>query len=113
MEPLRRGNIGHQRLVTCVISLNVNHRTVGKPIPQALVTALLDLAPDVLVLVEYVAGAGRPDLHAALASAGLLHAATSHAEQEAGAAQGADARRTLCPLAETSSTWLASSGEEQ
>ena len=56
-----------------VISLNVNHRTVTKPIPAALTRALLDLAPDILVLVEYIEGDGRHELRAALAEAGLPH----------------------------------------
>jgi hypothetical protein len=60
--------------VTRILSLNVNHRTVAKPLPPALTRALLDLAPDVLVLVEYVEGDGRHEFRAALAEAGLPHA---------------------------------------
>jgi len=60
-----------------IISLNVNHRTVAKPFPAPLTRALLDLAPDILVLVEYVEGDGRQELREALADARLHHVATS------------------------------------
>jgi len=66
-------SIRHHHPVPRIISLNVNHRTAAKPIPAALTRALLDLAPDILVLVEYVEGDGRHELRAALAEAGLPH----------------------------------------
>jgi endonuclease/exonuclease/phosphatase family metal-dependent hydrolase len=60
-----------------IASLNVGHQTWARPILPTVVAALLDLTPDVLILVEYVEGDGRPELRAALADAGLPHVATS------------------------------------
>jgi endonuclease/exonuclease/phosphatase family metal-dependent hydrolase len=62
-----------------LLSLNVGHQTWARPIPSAVVAALLDHTPDILVLVEYVEGDGRPELHAALAGAGLPNIATAPA----------------------------------
>ena len=60
-----------------IASLNLGHQTWARPIPTTVLTALLDLQPDILVLVEYVEGRGRPELRAALAGAGLAHFAAS------------------------------------
>lgn len=62
-----------------VVSINFGHKTRPHRVQPPLVGALLDLAPDVLVLVEYVEGHGRPDLRAVLAAGGLQHIATSPA----------------------------------
>jgi hypothetical protein len=60
-----------------IISLDVGHQTWARPIPTAVVAALLDQQPDILVLVEYVEGDGRPELRAALADADVHHAASA------------------------------------
>ena len=60
-----------------IVSLNVGHQTWARPIPTAVVSALLDQRHDILVLVEYVEGHGRPDLRAALHDAGFAHFAGS------------------------------------
>jgi hypothetical protein len=39
-----------------VLAWNVNHRTFNKPVPSTVATAIGALAPDVLVLTEYVPG---------------------------------------------------------
>ena len=67
----------HDAHVPRIVSLNVGHQTWARPIPPAAVTALLSLQPDILVLVEYVEGHGRPELRAALHDAGLSHTASS------------------------------------
>ena len=70
--------------MTRIASLNVGHQTWARPIPGRVRTALLDQQPDILVLVEYVEGDGRPDLRDAVAAAGLQHTATSAQVQRQG-----------------------------
>jgi endonuclease/exonuclease/phosphatase family metal-dependent hydrolase len=60
-----------------LLSLNLNHRTHQKAIPSPLIDELLALAPDILVLCEYVEGAGRGELRERLADDGLKHVAVS------------------------------------
>ena len=67
-----------------ITSLNVGHQTWARPVPTTVVAALFDQQPDVLVLVEYVEGDGRPELRAALADAGLQHVAASAQVQRKG-----------------------------
>jgi hypothetical protein len=67
-----------------ITSLNVGHQTWARPVPPSVVATLLDLEPDVLVLVEYVEGDGRPELCEALGDAGLQHIATSAQVQRMG-----------------------------
>ena len=67
-----------------IASLNVGHQTWARPIPLTVVAALLDQQPDILVLVEYVEGDGRPELRATLADSGLQHVATSAQVQRQG-----------------------------
>ena len=66
-----------------VVSLNLNHRTLAKPIVPELTDELLTLVPDVIVLCEYVEGAGRAEFHAQLRSRGLTHIAVSNSENYA------------------------------
>ena len=63
--------------MTRIVSLNVGHQTWARPIPPTVLDALLVQQPDILVLVEYVEGHGRPELRAALSDAGLTHTAAS------------------------------------
>ncbi len=67
-----------------LVSLNLNHRTNAKVIPPDLAPALLALAPDILVLCEYVEGRGRPDFHSALREGGLSHIMISDTSNYAG-----------------------------
>ena len=70
--------------VARIASLNVGHQTWARPVPEQVVAALLDQQPDILVLVEYVEGDGRPELRVVLADAGLQHTATSVQVQRQG-----------------------------
>ncbi len=69
-----------------LISLNVGHQTYFRPVPTPVLDALLDQKPDILVLVEYVEGHGRPELRAALVAAGLSHFAASDSRLYSGKA---------------------------
>jgi hypothetical protein len=65
-----------------ILALNLNHRSLVKPVAPELVAALLVHRPEVLVLTEYVEPQPRQDLRAQLAAAGLEHVAVSDAEKE-------------------------------
>jgi endonuclease/exonuclease/phosphatase family metal-dependent hydrolase len=56
-----------------LLAWNVNHRTTQKPIPPLMAEAITSLAPDVIVLTEYVPGPSRERFLTDLASCGLKH----------------------------------------
>jgi endonuclease/exonuclease/phosphatase family metal-dependent hydrolase len=56
---------------------NINHRTREKPIPPLMAEAIASLAPDVIVLTEYVPGPSRGRFLAELAALGLVHTRVS------------------------------------
>ncbi len=56
-----------------IVSWNLGHQTREDPIPAALVTSVEALAPDMLVLNEFVDGPTRGPLIAALDRVGLSH----------------------------------------
>lgn len=60
-----------------LLSWNVNHRTQRKPIPNLIPEAIQALAPDLLVLTEYVRGPSHADFLACLANIGLRYALIS------------------------------------
>lgn len=60
-----------------LLSWNVNHRTRPKPIPDLIPEAIQALAPDLLVLTEYVRGSSHDVFLARLANFGLRHALIS------------------------------------
>jgi hypothetical protein len=60
-------DVGAMRILTW----NVNHKTRQKDIPPRAVALLLSLAPDVVVLTEYVHGASRAGFLDAMAAGGL------------------------------------------
>jgi hypothetical protein len=61
-----------------ILAWNLGHQTREAPIPGALTFALGEIAPDVLVLNEFVDGPTRIELRANLAALGLMHVAVSH-----------------------------------
>lgn len=62
---------------TKIIAWNLNHRIREKPIPPRAVEVLRQLAPDVLVLTEYVDGESRASFKQALNEIGLPHVSVS------------------------------------
>jgi exodeoxyribonuclease-3 len=60
-----------------IIGWNLNHRIQPKGIPQEATEVIRRLAPDILVLTEYVDGDGRLDFKQALRGIGLTHIAVS------------------------------------
>jgi hypothetical protein len=55
-----------------IVAWNVNHRARRKAIPAALPDGILSLAPDVIVLTEYVEGTGHDRFCATLEGGGLV-----------------------------------------
>lgn len=62
-----------------LVSLNLNHRTHKKRLPEGLFPALATHSPDVIVFNELVIGDGRPELHHAFRGLGLSFVAVSPA----------------------------------
>jgi endonuclease/exonuclease/phosphatase family metal-dependent hydrolase len=60
-----------------LVTLNLNHRTRQSAVPYAIVEGLLDLAPDVVVLTEYVEPEPCAEIRASLRRLGLDHVAVS------------------------------------
>ena len=60
-----------------IVSLNLNHRTIGGEVPRTVVSALGDLVPDVLIFNEFVSGPRNEDLEPLLAEVGLPYISTS------------------------------------
>lgn len=63
-----------------IAAWNLNHRTFKKPIPETVSIVLRSLAPDVVVLTEYVEGEGLEDraaLRRGLEGMGLVHVSVS------------------------------------
>ncbi len=56
-----------------IIAWNINHRIREKAIPHQMVEAIVSLAPDVIVLTEYVHGPSRDSFLAKLAKHGFGH----------------------------------------
>jgi endonuclease/exonuclease/phosphatase family metal-dependent hydrolase len=56
-----------------LLTWNVNHRTHPRPIPDLVPDAIEALAPDLLVLTEYVRGPSHPSFLSRLAGLGLGH----------------------------------------
>jgi endonuclease/exonuclease/phosphatase family metal-dependent hydrolase len=60
-----------------LLTWNVNHRTLPRPIPDLVPAAIEELSPDLLVLTEYVRGPSHRSFLSRLAGLGLCHALVS------------------------------------
>lgn len=64
-----------------IMAWNLNHRTAVKPIPDGIISAIDQLAPDVVVLTEYVEREVRSDFRKALLSLGFVSLSVSEVRE--------------------------------
>ena len=60
-----------------IVAWNLNHRIREKPIPLEALRGIQSLAPDILVLNEFVDGKSRLPFKADLSASGFVHQAIS------------------------------------